>query len=83
MPKSSRANVSQVKDFGVAEDRSEELGGYTVNFVSILADYDLGPMLSGLFGATVPALKTPGYGYWELGPSLPGMAMKMPIGEAF
>ena len=50
MPKTSRANASQVKDFGIAEDRSEELGGYTVNFVSILADHDLGPMLAGLPG---------------------------------
>jgi len=50
MPKASRANASQVKDFGIAEDRSEELGGYTVNFVSILADHDLGPMLAGLPG---------------------------------
>ena len=50
MPKASRANASQVKDFGIAEDRSEELGGYTVNFVSVLADHDLGPMLAGLPG---------------------------------
>ena len=54
MPKASRANASQVKDFGIAEDRSEERGGYTVNFVSVLADHDLGPMLAGLPGATVP-----------------------------
>ena len=50
MPKASRDSVSQVKDFGVAKDRSEDLGGYTVNFVSILADHDLGPMLAGLPG---------------------------------
>lgn len=50
MPKASKDSVSQVKDFGVAEDRSEDLGGYTVNFVSILADHDLGPMLAGLPG---------------------------------
>jgi hypothetical protein len=50
MPKASRASVSQVKDFGVAEDRSEDLGGYTVNFVSILQDHDLAPMLAGLPG---------------------------------
>ena len=35
---------------GVAEDRTEDLGGYTVNFVSILKDHDLGPMLAGLPG---------------------------------
>jgi mannose-6-phosphate isomerase-like protein (cupin superfamily) len=50
MPKASRESISQVKDFGVAEDRTEDLGGYTVNFVSILQDHDLGPMLAGLPG---------------------------------
>jgi len=50
MPKASRDSVSQVKDFGIAEDRTEDLGGYTVNFVSILKDHDLGPMLAGLPG---------------------------------
>ena len=40
MPKTSRDNVSLVRDFGVAEDRSEDLGGYTVNFVSIRQDHD-------------------------------------------
>ena len=50
MPKASRDSVSQVKNFGVAEDRTEDLGGYTVNFVSILVDHDLGPMLAGLPG---------------------------------
>jgi glyoxylate utilization-related uncharacterized protein len=50
MPKASRDSVSQVKNFGIAEDRTEDLGGYTVNFVSILADHDLGPMLAGLPG---------------------------------
>ena len=50
MPKASRESISQVKDFGVAHDRSEDLGGYTVNFVSIVADHDLGSMLAGLPG---------------------------------
>ena len=50
MPKASRESISQVKDFGVAEDRTEDLDGYTVNFVSILKDHDLGPMLAGLPG---------------------------------
>jgi mannose-6-phosphate isomerase-like protein (cupin superfamily) len=50
MPKASKESISQVKDFGVAEDRTEDLGGYTVNFVSILQDHDLGPMLAGLPG---------------------------------
>jgi mannose-6-phosphate isomerase-like protein (cupin superfamily) len=50
MPKASRDSVSQVKNFGIAEDRTEDLDGYTVNFVSILTDHDLGPMLAGLPG---------------------------------
>jgi mannose-6-phosphate isomerase-like protein (cupin superfamily) len=50
MPKAARDSVSQVKDFGIAEDRSEDLGGYTVTFVTILKDHDLGPMLAGLPG---------------------------------
>jgi mannose-6-phosphate isomerase-like protein (cupin superfamily) len=48
MAKVSKDNVSQVKDFGLAEDRNEELGGYTVSFVTIKADHDLGPILAKL-----------------------------------
>ena len=33
---------------GVAEDRTEEFDGYTVNFVTIRQDADLTPMLKGL-----------------------------------
>ena len=32
----------------MAEDRTEEFDGYTVNFVSIRQDADLAPMLKGL-----------------------------------
>jgi hypothetical protein len=60
MPKASKESVTQVKDFGVAEDRTEELGDYTVNFVSILKDHDLAPMLSGLPGGRCPC---PHWGY--------------------
>ena len=45
IPKASRANASQVKDFGIAEDRSEELGGYPIS----------APCSPGCLGATVPA----------------------------
>ena len=41
MPKLSKQTASTVQDFGVAEDRSEDLDGYTVNFVSIRQDIDL------------------------------------------
>ena len=50
MPKASKESVTEVKDFGVAEDRTGDLDGYTVNFVSIRQDLDLAPMLSGLPG---------------------------------
>jgi hypothetical protein len=60
MPKTSRDSVSRVRDFGVAEDRSEDLGGYTVNFVSIRADNDLAPLLAGLPGGQCPC---PHWGY--------------------
>jgi len=48
--KASKDSVSEVRDFGVAEDRTEKLGGYTVNFVSIRQDQDLAPILSRLPG---------------------------------
>jgi hypothetical protein len=48
MPKASKESVTEIKDFGVAEDRTGYLDGYTVNFVSIRQDHDLAPMLSGL-----------------------------------
>ena len=60
MPKISRDNASQVRDFGVAEDRSEDLDGYTVNFVSIRTDHDLGPMLAKLPGGKC---RCPHWGY--------------------
>jgi mannose-6-phosphate isomerase-like protein (cupin superfamily) len=50
MPKASKESVTEVRDYGVAEDRTGNLDGYTVNFVSIRQDHDLAPMLSGLPG---------------------------------
>jgi hypothetical protein len=50
MPKASKESTTEIKDFGVAEDRTGYLDGYTVNFVTILQDHDLAPMLSGLPG---------------------------------
>jgi hypothetical protein len=47
MAKTSR-ETAQVDDFGIAEDRHEELDGYTVNFVTVRQDSDLAPMLKGL-----------------------------------
>src|ERR1700733_1169458 len=48
MSKVSKESASRVNDMGVAEDRTEEFDGYTVNFVSIRQDSDLAPMLKGL-----------------------------------
>jgi hypothetical protein len=64
MPVASRESASQVKDFGVALDHGEELGGYTVNFLSIRADNDLAPLLAGLPGGLCPC---PHWGYLTAG----------------
>jgi hypothetical protein len=41
MPKVSKESVTEVRDYGVAEDRTGNLDGYTVNFVSIrYADHE-------------------------------------------
>src|SRR5258707_2711452 len=90
MPTASRDSVSQVEDFGIAVDRSEELGGYTVNFVTILADHDLRPMLAGLPGGHCTC---PHWGYMMKGQMTvrygdreevirPGEAFYMPPGHA-
>jgi hypothetical protein len=50
MPKVSKESATLVDDFGVAEDRYEDLDGYTVNFVSIRETHDLAPMLKALPG---------------------------------
>jgi cupin domain len=48
MSKASSATADKVADFGVAIDRSSELDGYSVNFVTITQSHDLAPMLAGL-----------------------------------
>ena len=48
MAKVSRDSASRVEQHGPAEDRTEELEGYSVSFVSISQDMDLAPMLKGL-----------------------------------
>jgi hypothetical protein len=60
MPKVSKTTASNVKNFGVAEDRSEDLDGYTVNFVSILETHDLAPLLKALPGGNCSC---PHWGY--------------------
>src|SRR5829696_9460083 len=48
MARTSSAGADDVKDYGVVEDRSSELGGYTVNFVTIREAQDMAPMLASL-----------------------------------
>src|SRR5690349_13054917 len=60
MPAVSKDMTSQVKDFGVAEDRTEDLDGYTVSFVSIRQDHDLAGPLAGLPGGQC---RCPHWGY--------------------
>ena len=48
MPKASKETASQVEDMGVLESRSEELGGYMVEFTTFRQDGDATPFFKGL-----------------------------------
>src|SRR5947199_748227 len=48
MPKASKETASQVEDMGVLETRSEELGGYMVEFSTFREDADATPFFRGL-----------------------------------
>jgi mannose-6-phosphate isomerase-like protein (cupin superfamily) len=48
MPKVSKDSASQAVDHGPVIDRSEQLDGYTVNFVTFRQDIDATPLLKGL-----------------------------------
>lgn len=60
MPKVSKDTTAKIADFGVAEDRSSDLDGYTINFVSIRESHDLAPMLKSLPGGNCSC---PHWGY--------------------
>src|SRR6478609_6980679 len=60
MPKVSKQSATKVKNFGVAEDRSDDVDGYTINFVTILESHDLAPMLKALPGGNCSC---PHWGY--------------------
>jgi hypothetical protein len=60
VPKVSKQSATTVKDFGVAEDRSADVDGYTINFVTIRESHDLAPMLKGLPGGNCSC---PHWGY--------------------
>jgi hypothetical protein len=47
MPKASKGSATQGGDYGPVVDRSEELGGYTVNFMTFREDIDQTPLLKG------------------------------------
>lgn len=50
MPKVSRDTATGGGDSGPVTDHSEELGDYTVNFVTFHEDVDATPLLKGLPG---------------------------------
>jgi len=60
VPRTSKQAAAFVEDFGVAEDRHEDLDGYTVNFVTIRQTHDLAPMLKALPGGNCSC---PHWGY--------------------
>ena len=60
MTKASSATAEKSADYGVAIDRSSQLDGYTVNFVTITKTHDLGPMLASLPGGNCSC---PHWGY--------------------
>ena len=60
MAKASSATAEKSADYGVAIDRSSQLDGYTVNFVTITKTHDLGPMLASLPGGNCSC---PHWGY--------------------
>jgi hypothetical protein len=48
MPKVSKESASGGGDHGIVDDRSEDLEGYTINFVTFREDIDHSPLLRGL-----------------------------------
>jgi len=60
MAKASKGDVTSVTDVPLVEDRSADLGGYTVDFVTIKQDHDLVQMLAELPGGRCPC---PHWGY--------------------
>jgi hypothetical protein len=48
MPKTSKQSATGGGEFGPVTDHSEELDGYTVNFVTFHEDIDATPLMKGL-----------------------------------
>ncbi len=90
MPKASRESAEKVVEFPVAIDRSSDLEGYTVNFVSILESHDLAPILAQLpeghctcphWGYVLAGQITMDFG-GRLETAGPGEAFYMPAGHS-
>jgi quercetin dioxygenase-like cupin family protein len=60
MAKASKLTASHVEDMGVVEIRTEELGGYTVEFSTFREDADATPFFKGLPG---DRCQSPHWGY--------------------
>jgi hypothetical protein len=54
MSKVSKDSAAHLDEHGIAEDRHEDIDGYTVNFVSFRQDVDASPLLKGLPGDSCP-----------------------------
>jgi hypothetical protein len=48
MPSVSRERIAQVDDYGVVEDRHEDVDGTTIQFITVREDVDSTPLLRGL-----------------------------------
>lgn len=83
MAKASSGSADKVADYGVATDRSSDLDGYTVSFVTITKSHDLGPMLASLPGGNCSC---PHWGYVLKGRMIvryPGGEETIEAGDAF
>jgi len=60
MPKVSKESASRVREFPLAVDRSEDLDGFSVSFVTIRETHDLAALLKGLPG---DSCQCPHWGY--------------------
>jgi hypothetical protein len=60
MPKVSKESAAHVEDHGPVQDRHEDVGDYTINFVSFRQDVDGTPLLKGLPG---DSCNCPHWGY--------------------
>lgn len=60
MPRISRQDAPTIVDFGVAEDRRDDVDGFTLCFTTLREAGDLAPLLRGLPG---DACQCPHWGY--------------------